>query len=723
MKKRLRLNLQVERAECGISCLSMIANYYGLETSEATLRNVATTSTRGLTLKSMIKIAELLSLQSQALKISIDEIDQLKTPCILHWDTNHYVILKGKKRRKYTIYDPSSGIKSFDAHELSMHFTGIALEVWPQPFFTQANTGASKGHGVASIISKLSGLGTSLTLLLVLALLLEVIVVTGPFLTQVIVDRVVVINDIMLLKEVGIALLLLVVTQSMLSAARTWLIANVRSQVFLSWTKGVFSHLIKLPQDFFDKRHLGDITTRFNSINSIQQAVSSGLVAAILDGIFSVAIVVILFRYSIVLATVLCFSIALYGFFRILLYPRYRLASALSLAAAARQQSKLLEAIKSAQTIKILNAQSLITARFAKAAIDLSNANLELQKISLETSASDTLILGAGRLLILVMGALAVIHENLSNGEFIAFVAYAYQLTSRASSLSQCLIELRVLEVQGNRLSDIVRAKPESDLRSTVGATPANFVLRLEGVSFRYSQHDPWIVKDCSAEFPQGSFTSLTGITGCGKSTLVKILLGLAEPEEGSVTLGQRSINEYGKYCYRDLVCAVQQESELFSGTILENISLFDPDVDERQVEIICKRVLIYDEICAMPLGLKTTLGSLGSTLSSGQKQRIAIARALYKRPKILILDEATCHLDLKTEREIMSGLVSLGITCIVISHRKESHHFSEKILLLRQGELREIDTDKELQGLAIKAKNLGFNADKRKFHAQTHTP
>ena len=718
MKNKLRLNLQTERAECGISCLSMIASYYGLETNEATLRNIATTSTRGLTLKSLIEIAELLNLQSQALRVNLHELRELRLPCVLHWDANHYVVLEGMKGQKYKIYDPSLGIRSLEVSELSPHFTGIALEIWPAESFTTATTGASRGHGFISVASKLSGFKTSLALLLFLALLLEAIVVTGPYLTQEIVDRVIVINDTTLLLEVGVALALLLVSQVMLSAARTWLIANVRSQVFLSWTKGVFAHLIKLPQDFFDKRHLGDITTRFNSINSIQQAISSGLVAAVLDGLFSIAIIILLFRYSIRLTLILSFCIVVYGISRLLLYPRYRLASALSLASAARQQSKLLEAIKSAQTIKILNAQSLITARFAKVAGDLNNANLDLQKVSMQTSASDTLILGAGRALILVLGAISVIGGYLSGGQYIAFIAYAYQLTSRVSSLCQCAIELRVLEVQGNRLSDIVKAKPEPDLTPSSTEPPSNLVLKLEGVSFRYSQHDPWIVKNCAVEFPPGSFVSLTGRTGSGKSTLVRILLGLVEPEMGSVLLGDKNIILYGKYEYRNIVSAVQQESELFSGSILENISLFDPDVDEHEVVKLSKIVQIHDEIMAMPMGFRTSVGSLGSTLSSGQKQRIAIARVLYKKPKILILDEATCHLDLKTEQSIMRELARLGITCIVISHRRESHYFSQAILMLENGGLKKVDVSERRQVIGSNCETHFSNADKRRLHA-----
>jgi ATP-binding cassette, subfamily B, bacterial CvaB/MchF/RaxB len=682
---RLPVIRQAEAAECGIACLAMVLGYYGHQIDLGTFRRCYSISLKGTTLRGLIAIADEMGLATRALRLELSDLPRLHLPCILHWSMNHFVVLEQVRHNSIIIHDPARGRRTVPLREVSNEFTGVALELSPTGLFVKKDE--RNNLRFRDLFRNLTGLGPPLSRIFLLSIGLEMVVLLIPIASQIVIDEVIVNSDwdLLLVVVVGLALLLLI--QLFLGIARTWAIMMAGTTLNLHWNTGLIDHLIRLPLDFFEKRHIGDIVSRFGSLSVIGKSVTTDLVRALLDGIMSIGTLAMLFVYGGWLGYVALITAALDVTMRIVAYRPYYENTEASIAYEAKQQTHFIETIRGMASVKLLGLGNRRRATWLNHLVDTLNARLRLQRLDLVFSQANDLLFGVDRLILLMLGAYMVINGRMTLGMLVAFLAYKDQFASRVGSLLTTGFQIRMLNLQTDRLADIVMAEPEPrDTGRPVISCPqfsGATELRAEGLSHRYGDNEPWIFQDISIQIPAGRCVAITGPSGCGKTSLLKVLMGLLSPTEGSIYLDGVDLNSIGATSYRDRIAGVMQDDGLFAGSIAENICSFDENPDTSLIGECAARAAILDDILRMPMGFETLVGDMGSTLSGGQKQRVVLARALYRRPAILFLDEATNHLDEPTEANIVAGLRDLSMTRVIVAHRSATVALADEIVSL----------------------------------------
>lgn len=698
-RRRLPVFLQTEAAECGLASLGMVAWFHGHRIDLAGLRRRFTVSLKGTTLAYLMQAAGALHLAPRPLRLELEELPQLRAPCILHWDLNHFVVLKAADAHGAVIHDPAFGVRKLSLAQVSRHFTGIALELSPTAQFRTADE--RRRIRLRDLMGRVAGLNRSLAQVFVLALALQAIAIVSPFYMQWAVDGAVVSADRDLLTVLGLGFLLLAVIQVAISALRSWVVLYLSTTLNLQWLANVFSHLLRLPVSYFEKRHLGDVVSRFGAVNTIQRTLTSSFVEALIDGVMAVATLAMMLVYSATLTGVACCAVCLYAILRYAFYEPLKRATEEHIVHTAKQQSHFLETVRGVQSIKLFGRQGERRSRWLNLVVDAVNQDLVTQKLSLGFRSANGLVFGIERVAIVWLGSLSVLDSAFSVGMLFAFVSYKEQFSARVSGLIDKLIELRMLNLQGERLADIVLTPPEEDL-PTIPMDAIEPSLEVRALSFRYSDTEPFVVLNCSFQVAPGESVAIVGPSGGGKTTLVKLMLGLLAPTDGKILAGGIDIQKLGIDRYRKLVGTVMQDDQLFAGSIADNISFFDPLPDQSAIEHFARLAAVHDDIGAMPMGYNTLIGDMGAALSGGQKQRILLARALYKQPRILFLDEATSALDIQKERAVNEAIRSLRLTRIIIAHRPETIASAERVIVLQGGkvaqDLRRVDPERAAQ-------------------------
>ena len=685
--RRLPVLLQAEAAECGMACLAMVLGYHGRAIDLGTMRARHALSLKGMTLRNLIDLSGTMGLSTRALRVELDDLGRLRTPCILHWGLNHFVVLAEVRRRDIVIHDPARGRRSLSLAEASREFTGVALEVQPNQSFVREK--AERRFGIPDLFRGLAGIRGAMAQVLALSLGIELVSILMPIASQIVIDEVIVNGDRDLLLVVGLGLALLLLLQLGLGVARTWAIMLTGSKLNYQWSSSLFDHLSRLPLDYFQKRHVGDVISRFGSLATIQRGLTTDLVQAALDGIMSIGMLIMLFVYGGWLALVALASTALNAGLRIIAYKAYREGTEEALVAEARQQSHFIETVRGMASVKLLNLRERRRGVWMNQFVQALNARLRLQRLDLVFGRGNEFLFGADRLVLLVLGAGAVIDQRLSLGMLVAFLAYRDQFSTRIGNLMQAGFQLRMLNVQTDRLADIVMTDPEEHAAPPPpaatpdppdsGARPLpapasgaghGAALRATGLSLRYGADEPWVFRDLDLAVPAGSSLAITGPSGCGKSSVMRVMMGLIAPSEGAVLVDGRDIRAGGTAAYRGRIAGVMQDDGLFAGSIAENIACFDERPDPGWIRECAARAAILEDIARTPMGFETLVGDMGSTLSGGQRQRVILARALYRRPEILFLDEATSALDEPTEAVIAAALRDLRMTRIIVAHR-----------------------------------------------------
>jgi ATP-binding cassette subfamily B protein RaxB len=472
--------------------------------------------------------------------------------------------------------------------------------------------------------------------------------------------------------------------QAATAAARSWAVLALSASLNLQWLVNVFAHLLRLPVAWFEKRHSGDIWSRFGAVQQIQRTLTTSFIEAVLDGLLVLMTLVMMLLYSAQLTAVALAAVLGYGLLRWGLYRPLRRASEEALVFEARQSSHFLESLRGVQAIKLFNAQGDRHSRFSSLVVETMNAQLTVRKLELVLAVLHRLLFGLERVAVIWMGALLVIDQKLSLGMLFAFFAYKETFAGRVSALVDKAVELKMLRLQGERLADIVLTAPEAD-----AAAPARELdggLELRDVRFSYSDGEAEVLRGVNLKIEPGESVAIVGPSGCGKTTLLKLMLGVHAPTSGEVLVGGVPLGRAGLRAWRDHVGVVMQDEPLFSGSIVDNISFFSPEPDLAWVQACARLASVHDEIEAMPMGYHTLIGDMGAALSGGQKQRLLLARALYKRPKILFLDEATSSLDVERERAVNQAIRQLSLTRVIVAHRPETIHSAGRVVALHEG-------------------------------------
>lgn len=684
--------LQTESSECGLACLAMIAGFHGFNVGLRSLRQRFHISLKGATLTNLIKIAGQLQLSARAVRIELEEVKDLRMPCILHWNMGHFVVLTEATERYAVIHDPSHGRRRVQKSELSRAFTGIALELWPKPDFRLLDE--ERPVRLRSLMGKVTGLKRSFFQILFLAASLEALSLLTPFLMQWTIDEVVVGADKDLLVTLLFGFALLLVFQQAISGVRSWVLMFMGTNLNVQWRANVFTHLLRLPTQYFGRRHVGDIVSRFGAVDAIQQTLTTSFLAAILDGVMATATLVLMFVYSPLLGAVALGAMTFYAAGRAVWYAPLRDATQDQIVRGAKTQSHFLESIRGIRSIQLFQRQYERRNSWLTLLVEQVNAGLHTQKIRLVYGQWNGFLFGAESLLSLWLGASMVISGEFSVGMLVAFNSYKGSFSSRVGSLVDKYFEVKMLQLQAQRLADIVHTEPEDAdiewLEHSDESATNNFTgdIEFHGVEFRYAHGEKTIIDGVSLSIKSGSSVALVGPSGCGKTTMINLLLAIVQPTQGFISIGGRKVESLGKAELRSLIGVVMQDDVLFAGTVKENISFFSSDADQTWIEQCARVAGVHDEIAEMPMGYGTLVGDMGSVLSGGQKQRILIARALYKRPQVLVLDEATSHLDVLNERRINQEIKNLNITRVIVAHRPETISSADRVINLYQGKI-----------------------------------
>lgn len=684
----LPLLLQTEATECGLACLGMVAGYHGYRTDLATLRRRFPVSLKGSTLRDLIAIAEQLQLASRPLKLEMSDLGQLKLPCILHWNLNHFVVLQEAGLRSVTIYDPAFGIRKLSMDEAAKAFTGVALELWPNPGFKPASV--IQNVKLRSLLGRITGLYRSFSQILLLSLALEVFAVVSPFFLQWVIDNVLVSADRDLLTTLALGFGLLMLMQQGVAVARSWVLMYMSTTLNVQWQANVFTHLLRLPVAYFEKRHLGDVVSRFGAVGIIQHTLTTSFLEAILDGVMTIVTLALMFIYSPTLAWIAIGAMLLYGLGRWAWFAPLRHATEEEIIHAAKQQTHFLETIRGVKTIKLFQRQDERRSSWLSLLVDQINADLRTQKLSLLYKSLNGVLFGIENILIIWLGSRLVMDGNFTVGVLMAFNAYKGQFDGRVSSLIDKFVELKMLQLQGERLADIVLQAPETTHGRGIGedTTALSPSLEVRGLRFRYAEQEPYVLDDVSFRIEAGESVAIVGPSGGGKTTLVNVLLGILTPSQGDVLIGGQPVQQVGLDTLRRMVGTVLQDDVLFAGSLADNISFFDPHADQAWIKECARLAAIEQDIAAMPMGYNTLVGDMGTILSGGQKQRILLARALYKRPQILFLDEATSHLDIEREQLVNDAIKTMYITRVIVAHRPETINSADRAILLAGGKI-----------------------------------
>jgi len=679
---------QSEAAECGLASIAMVANHYGHKIDLSTLRSRYNVSFKGANLQQLMQLAEQLNMVGRALKLELDELKNLKTPCILHWDMNHFVVLKKVSRQSITILDPAVGERVVPMTEVDTSFTGIALELTPTSEFKKKDERAKLG--ITAFWTRIDGLKLSLVKLFVLSLILQLLMLAAPYYTQTVVDEVLVSFDkpllVVLALGFGLVMLVSVITETF----RSWVVLHLSSTMSVQMATNLMRHLVHLPMHYFDKRHMGDVVSRFDSLSSIRDLFTNKIVEGVIDGLMSIVVLVMMFLYDVRLALVVLGVVVLYALIRFALYRPVHQLTESSIVAGAAEQSNFMETVRGMQSIKLFGQQTQRLNLWQNKYTEAVNQGYRLGKWHISCQTINGVLFGVENILVVYLAALAVMEGSMSVGMLFAFMAYKTQFTNRMSGLIGNLIDIKMTSLHLDRLADIALTEKENEgiehqFQDITGQ------LSITNLSFRYADNEPALFENLNLAVNAGDNIAIIGLSGTGKSTLLKLMLGLLPVNSGNIEVDGIDIKHLGIRHYRQQIASVMQDDQLMSGTLAENISFFDPQMKMQRVTEAATIAGIHNDISQMNMGYNSLVGDMGSALSGGQKQRLLLARALYRQPKILFLDEATSHLDIELEQHVNQAIQQLSMTRIIIAHRPETIRSADTIYELREGKMHNI--------------------------------
>jgi len=684
VRRRTPLIRQSEVAECGLACLAMIAGRYGHRVDLAALRQRHNIPLRGTTLRDLIRIASTMRHAARALRAEPPHLRGLQLPCILHWDHNHIVVLTRMSGRRMVIHDPAVGRRFIPLQEVEKRFTGIVLEAWPTGDFERKTERARVR--IWDLLSRTHRFGTAATQVLTMSLVLEAIGIAIPIGFQLVLDDVVVSDDRDLLTLIALGIGLVIVFRGLVDFVRSWAMMAAGSRLALQWKMSLFRYLLLLPLSFFERRHTGDIASRFLSIDRIQQTLNTTSISPVVDGATAFVLVGMMWFYDPWLAVLALATTVIYAGTRSFAYRLYRRANEEAVVYAASENSHFLESLRGMASIKALAIGDRRQGIWNNYLVDRIGAELRVAKIDMIFTVAAPVLFGLDRVVIIFFGARAVIDGILSVGMMVAFLAYKDQFSQRVGKLMDSLVKLGTLTVHGERIADIALAEPEQGETSHGMGSTGTIIspmagLSARGISFRYSDNEPRVIADFDLYVAPGECVAIAGPSGAGKTTLLKILAGLLRPTAGSVLIDDVPLPAIGLEAYRAQIGCVLQDDRLFAGSIAENIAGFSPSPDPERIQQVARFAAIHEEIRRMPMGYQTLVGDMGSSLSGGQMQRVVLARALYRGPRILLLDEATSHLDEENERMINEAIRRLPISRVIVAHRRSTLDMADRIV------------------------------------------
>ena len=662
---------QNEMAECGLACLAMIANYYGKFSDIRTLRESLCMPAGGASVKHLLQAGLRLDLQGRPLKLDLKDIGLLTLPAILHWDTDHFVVLKKITSKSFVIHDPAMGIRKYGLSELDHHFTGIAIELSPTISFTRERQ--AKEVSLKALFKATPSFRQAIRQVFFLSLLLQVLTLIFPLYLQLVIDQGLSKGDMDIIFLVALLFLLVILAKTSVTYFRGVALLQFSSQLGFHMVSNTFAHLLRLPLSYFERREMGDIVSRFSSLDNIKQLVTQEMITVIVDGLFSVLTFILLFLYSPTLAFVALLFVTILSLIRLLVISRERSYRQEVLQSGAKQQTRFMENIRCIAVTKNYAIESERLSQWQNYYAYFINSSYRLGHLQLSLSTLHSLLFGIDHVTTIYLGSSAIPSGQLTIGQLMSFVFLKQNFSGSVAAMLPKLTEIRLLRLELDRVSDIIFEEPEQSFQDTnLFKRGISGAIEVDNLSFRYSPAQPELFRNLSFSITAGEFFAISGHSGSGKSTLLKLLLCLATPSAGEVRIDGRSILELGVSQYRSQVAAVLHEDGLLSGSLAYNVHLELEPLNSERLEAACRISCIYDDISKLPMGFTTQVGEMGVALSAGQIQRVLLARALYRHPKILVLDEALSHLSINAACEIIAGIRDSKTTLILVTHNAE---------------------------------------------------
>jgi ATP-binding cassette subfamily B protein RaxB len=667
--------LQTEQAECGLACLAMIAGHYGYEIDLVSLRQRYPGSSRGIDLSGLIEIAGDLRLASRALKAEIHELPDIQLPCVVHWGTNHFLVLSRIDANGYVLLDPARGERHVSELEFARHFSGVVLELSPAASFEKAQL--RRELRITDLWTRAHGLRRSLAQILLLSLLLQLMLVGAPLYTQLVLDAVVAGNQWNLLKPIAIGFALLVLMQAAIMLLRSYAILHLSNRLSVHMASNLFYHLVRLPLSYFMKRHLGDVLSRFQSLQHVRQMMTTGIVSAWLDGLMVLVTLGVMLYYSLFLTLVVIGIVIAYVLLRVVAFKKMRQLKQEQLVASANESSHFMETMRAIQALKLFQKENDRQGQWLNRLTNVVNKDTQIAKWDAIFVAANTAFFGLENILVVFLCVQLIERQQFSLGMLFAFVNFKINFTRSIGTLINQCADFLMLDIHFERISDIAFAEQEQhNVRRSVFApspVPHEVHGRIEvrNLGFRFEGSKRFVFRNLSFVVDRGETLAIVGPSGAGKTTLLKCLMGLLEPSEGDILIDGVKLESIPDY--RSQIAAVMQDDQLISGSIKDNIAFFAKDSSIERVQECAIAACIHNEILGMPMRYETLVGDLGTNLSGGQKQRVILARALYRSPRILFMDEATSHLDVAGEAAVNQQIGGLAMTRVLVAHRPET--------------------------------------------------
>ncbi|MDH4744020.1 peptidase domain-containing ABC transporter [Sphingomonas sp. CBMAI 2297] len=686
-RRTLPMILQEANGECGIACMAMIAHWHGHRLDLTYLRSQYRTTRRGLSLSDLASVADQLRFDVRGFRVDdFADLAHVRTPAILHWDNNHFVVLKSVRRGRVVIHNPAMGVRTYDMAEFGEHFSGTVLEVSPGGAFETIVR--AKKYTLSRIFDLTHGLKSSLIQVIVVATAGAVIAMLMPMIVQVALDSVLPRNDLDLLWVLAVGLMLV----SISTAVATWIqkrvIANAGSAFFAQLTRNAVGHIFRLPLRYFEGRHPGDVATRLDSIDSVRNVVTKSFSAAAVDLIMILLSGAIMFLYAPGLAALVSAIFLIVIAIRLTLYPYMRRQGAVALKAKSDERSRLIDNLRAVAAIKTGNATIVTTNRWYDSLVRHVNASFRIQITEANAVLLVELVTALGMAVTLYYGVAAVLLQQMTVGMLYAFFTYRTIFFDRIDNLVTTMTEVSLLGANMTRLSDFLEEEPEpSDQPIERHIRDA---VKLRGVTYRAGFADAPILSDIDFELgaKQGNAIAIMGPSGSGKTTLLKILAGLYTPSEGAMEVDGVGLTTWGLKAYRANVGLVLGADKLVRGSILENVTGFEESPDRGRALSALRVACLDDVVEGLPRGLDTVVSEENGTLSSGQRRRLMLARALYGDPPLLLLDEVTSNLDAETATRMIRALAEHPSTKVITSHDSQVLEICDTVYRMEAGRL-----------------------------------
>lgn len=674
------LLLQQERSECGLAAIAMVAGHHGNEIGLHALRGRMPLSSRGTTLKDLVELARELRLIARPLRLELDEIDKLRLPAILHWRMNHFVLLVKFGRGRAIVHDPASGRRRVGSDELDRCFSGVAVELTPARGFDRKVNDSRLGF--FDFVGSFQHLTRYLCAMLALLLATQIIALVPPVATQLLIDEVVLGQDTVWLYRALLGLAAVMFVGILLETSRRWISLYAGTRIAVDSALSVLHHLLSLPVSFLHGRHLGDLMSKIDSLTPIRVALTESAINGIVQVAVLLGTLTVMFLYSPWLTGISLAGLMLSGILTLAVLPASRRLTEETLIHKARQDSSLLETLGAYDSVQALGLGALRLSQWQKHFFAATNAGVRQAKLTIASSAGTGVIGAAEQVLFLAIGISGIVEKRLSLGVLFAFISLRGRFGAAAVSLANVARSFFMLRVHTDRVSDILLAEPERLPPTGAIRTVTAGSIEARKLSFRYPG-GAWVIRDLDCSIAGGESVAVAGPSGAGKTTLLRLMSTQLEPTAGRILIDGKDLSLWNHACLRRQFGMVLQNDRLLQGSIAENIAAFDPEPDIERIRYAAIRAQIWADIQALPMTLYTLVGGMGSCLSGGQQQRILLARALYRRPCLLFLDEATSHLDIDTEDRVLDGLADSGITIVSVAHRADVLARADRIIEL----------------------------------------